>query len=98
MTAALAAIAAHKDMSASLYSRAEVEALRATAWLIEFTPPGDSRLFYFTVDERGYRTYTTDANKALRFHRKEDAEMMLCDRAFFNMDGIHAIQHSWVPE
>ncbi len=62
-----------------------------TGWLIENT--GLNMPYYFTVYQ-GVMTYSADPNDAIRFSRKEDAEMMLTEK-YFNVATLKVSEHSW---
>ena len=61
---------------------------RETAWLVE---RGDSGPPRYRTMEQGSIVWTDDVNKALRFARRQDAEMFCADDA----DAWRVAEHMW---
>lgn len=62
-----------------------------TGWLIEFSRRVSAQPTWYGQTEEGLGQ-TTDAGKALRFARKEDAEMVIAD---FGWTEASAADHMW---
>lgn len=81
----------HATIIAALRAAGEVD---QTGWLVERNDLGSPRWLCFGPKHRD-TTYTTDANKALRFARKEDAEA-----AMFHLENndpvLRVTEHKWI--
>lgn len=63
-----------------------------TAWLIEFKPSVSVQPTWYGMSDEGVLGMTTDNLKALRFARKQDAEMVIQDIGWTE---AFASEHMW---
>ena len=65
-----------------------------TAWLVEVWPSVSWAVpTYYGIGDETVCAWVTDVNKAIRFKRREDAEMLIAGEVF---NGAKAIEHMWV--
>lgn len=68
-----------------------------SGWLIEIVMGG--RAWWWMADNGCGRQWTTDANEAIRFARKLDAERLIQRLGSTRVDfrGAYATDHMWIP-
>lgn len=70
-----------------------------TAWLIELADHTSAHRWWCGQspysDDSGVTSWTVDANKAIRFSRKQDAELVMTAFGLFHPNHI-VTEHSWV--
>lgn len=64
-----------------------------TAWLIEISKPGVSGAVWW--GGTGYRHWVVDANLAVRFCRKADADRVI---SMLGLNGAVALEHGWCDD
>ena len=65
-------------------------------WLVE--RPEDVGAVWLCFDDGGQPEWTTDADRAIRLQRKEDADSLIAMMHYmewFDLDGVFSTDHCW---